>query len=1208
MKKIYFLLINFLLLSVLVDAQVVINEVYGGGGNSGATYKNDFIELYNNGEVAVNLTGWSVQYASSTGSSWQITSLSGSIPAHGYYLIQEAAGSGGTVSLPTPDVKANIAMGAASGKVALVNNQTALSGTCSTSTAIIDFVGFGSANCYEGSGPTVVLTNATSAQRKTIGLDSNDNKNDFASGSPSPTNSGIDTEAPVASSLSPANGATNVAFPVTAQINFNENIAKGTGSISLKKLTDGSLISSLSVADASVIVSGTSVSFSLENLNFSTGYYIEVSSGAFTDITGNAFAGFTSSTTWNFTTLAPIAGIVDKTYSFDVCSSSLAEGFSQYSVTGAQKWVCTTFGKDAIGSSSVNVPYAPQMNGYASGSNNKNEDWLISPSFDLTSTSYPLISFWSRTAYTGASLQLKVSTDYSGTGNPNQATWTDLDGKFPAEVSDTWTLSENINLSNFKQSKVYFAFVYTSTTEDGARWTVDDILLKNSLTPPPPSIYANVSTIDFPFVANGQTEVKSFAVKAFDLTGPVDLSISGNFQLSKDGNSFSTSVQLSKDEANNKETTLYLKFSPAEANKSYHSTITISSENASESVDVSGSSIDPATTLEVVNWNLEWFGSTSLGPTNDDLQEQNIKTVLNNLKADLYCVLEVVDENRLKNVVAQMPGYAYKISDFASHTNPFETSPGPLSEAQKLAFIYKTDIFTNVSTSALLSAGVNTAADLANTNYDYWSSGRFPFMLSADVTLNCRTEKMKFVLVHAKANTSPLNTSYERRKNGADQLHDFLNQTYPNDKIVILGDFNDDLDQSITTNYTTTSWSSFTSDADNFEPITLPLSLAGKKSTVSYNDVIDHVVISNEMEPLYLPNSVTIKSDVSALINKYGTTTTDHYPVFSRYQLPNTVAPQIANNTSEISFCKESSSSYTIPELTATDDCGDKVNISYTITGATNRSGDTGNASGNFGLGESVINWSVTDSWGNLATSTTIVRVNNLPEVSIPDAFAAPKGVDVNSVYLGYTAAESISLEAHVDNISLYTFEWSDGSGIIATTPSITVSPKVATTYTVKVTNSSECLGYASKLINVIDVRGGKNLDKVTICHTVSNKTNTLVINAIDVQDHLAHGDYLGSCGSKNLKKSAIIPETAEGIDMDVYPNPTANYFNVALMSGNNEPIDVRIFNILGTEVERFNKQSSGTVLHLGNAYTPGVYFIESTQGDLRLVKKLVKK
>ena len=86
--------------AVDVTSPVVISEVYGGGGNTGATYRNDFIELYNNSEAPVDVSTWSVQYAATTGSSWQRTNLTGSVSAKSFLLIQEAAGAGGTTSLP----------------------------------------------------------------------------------------------------------------------------------------------------------------------------------------------------------------------------------------------------------------------------------------------------------------------------------------------------------------------------------------------------------------------------------------------------------------------------------------------------------------------------------------------------------------------------------------------------------------------------------------------------------------------------------------------------------------------------------------------------------------------------------------------------------------------------------------------------------------------------------------------------------------------------------------------------------------------------------------------------------------------------------------------------------------------------------------------------------------------------------------------------
>jgi predicted extracellular nuclease len=151
--------------SALGSTSLVISQVYGGGGNASTVYKNDFIEIFNPTATAVSVTGWSVQYASATGSSWSVTNLSGTVQPGHYYLIQEAAGGGGTTNMPTPDATGTISMSLSSAKVALVRNQTAL--TCSTGCVpnanIADFVGYGSsANSFEGSGPTATLTNTTS--------------------------------------------------------------------------------------------------------------------------------------------------------------------------------------------------------------------------------------------------------------------------------------------------------------------------------------------------------------------------------------------------------------------------------------------------------------------------------------------------------------------------------------------------------------------------------------------------------------------------------------------------------------------------------------------------------------------------------------------------------------------------------------------------------------------------------------------------------------------------------------------------------------------------------------------------------------------------------------------------------------------------------------------------------------------------------------
>jgi len=178
-----------------VGADVVISQIYGGGGNSGAFYTNDFIELYNRGEAAVDLTGWTVQYASTSGTSWQFTALSGSIEPGRYYLVRQAAGSGGTAPLPTPDAAGSINMAGPAGKVLLTNTLGAQSGACPTGADVVDRVGFGTNTTADGcaavwGGRTAQLSNTTAAFRQNDGCVNTGNAaNDFVVLSPSPRNS-----------------------------------------------------------------------------------------------------------------------------------------------------------------------------------------------------------------------------------------------------------------------------------------------------------------------------------------------------------------------------------------------------------------------------------------------------------------------------------------------------------------------------------------------------------------------------------------------------------------------------------------------------------------------------------------------------------------------------------------------------------------------------------------------------------------------------------------------------------------------------------------------------------------------------------------------------------------------------------------------------------------------------------------------------------
>jgi predicted extracellular nuclease len=171
---------------------VVISEVYGGGGGTDPTYKNDFVELYNPTDAVVDLAGMSVQYRSASGTSdpTGVIPLTGTIAAHGFYLV---AGSGGSTGaeLPPANDSGNAAMAQSSGTVFLADQATALTAppTGSVTAAddhIVDLVGYGSSNTYEGS-PTAALSKTTSASRDAAGTDRDVNGTDLTVGAPTPT-------------------------------------------------------------------------------------------------------------------------------------------------------------------------------------------------------------------------------------------------------------------------------------------------------------------------------------------------------------------------------------------------------------------------------------------------------------------------------------------------------------------------------------------------------------------------------------------------------------------------------------------------------------------------------------------------------------------------------------------------------------------------------------------------------------------------------------------------------------------------------------------------------------------------------------------------------------------------------------------------------------------------------------------------------------
>jgi hypothetical protein len=564
---------------------------------------------------------------------------------------------------------------------------------------------------------------------------------------------------------------------------------------------------------------------------------------------------------------------------FNACDGTAS--FTQFSATGAQVWGCTDFGRNAT--------KGIRMNGFA-GTAQLNEDWLISPVTTLSANAS--LSFYSQFSFAGPSLQLKISTNYSGSGDPTAATWTDLNGNFPTvavpststSLSD-WTQS-NVDLSAYASQNVYVAFVYTSTTgtNTAARWTLDDISFSNAA-----ASYLEASPSSLSFIAGGT--VKSYSLRGFNLSNTITVTAPSNFTVSKDNITFSGSISYAPAAIASAQN-VFVRFDAPAGSNTFTRTITNTSTGVStKNISVRGT--DKSQTLDITTYNLEFFGTdgkdtggTEFGPNDDALQINNATTVLQNINADIFAVQEVADDVAFNQLVSNLPGFSGMLANKWSYSfDPPDANFPP----QKIGFIYNSSTVQLVSSRVMFSQ-LYDAVRAGNTGLlpgypttasSFWSSGRLPFMATFDVTIGGVTKRVRVVNIHAKSGSAT--ADYNRRKYDVKVLHDSLTANYSNDNIVLLGDFNDDVDVSIgaPTNPEST-YKPFVDNTSNFNTLTLALSQAGGFSFPNSNSFLDHIITSNELTNSYVSNSTTVE-DVRAYISNYVNTTSDHLPVSARF-------------------------------------------------------------------------------------------------------------------------------------------------------------------------------------------------------------------------------------------------------------------------------------------------------------------------------------
>ncbi|MBC8054215.1 MAG: carbohydrate-binding protein [Sphingobacteriaceae bacterium] len=306
----------------------------------------------------------------------------------------------------------------------------------------------------------------------------------------------------------------------------------------------------------------------------------------------------------------------------------------------------------------------------------------------------------------------------------------------------------------------------------------------------------------------------------------------------------------------------------------------------------------------------------------------------------------------------------------------------------------------------------------------------------------------------------------------------------------------------------------------------------------------------------------------------------------------------VVNAPAAQSFCF-AGSTYSLPSLSATDNCG-VASIAYTVSGATQRSGTDADASGSFNTGLSIISWTVTDVHGNVSNASTTVSVNSALSAGIPDVYAINSSTDEkNTIYLGY-GPSSLTVNATVNGgTAPYTYAWNTGGA----SSSITVSAEG--TYTVTITDAKGCQITSSIAIHVLDVRCGNNNDKVMVCHN----GKAICVASSAVAAHLNHGDKLGACSSAIASTMAT---TLAGLEKPVsdkvvlYPNPVSSSLNIQLPKLE-VGATVKVFNAAGIQLisERLTQAHQEISL---SGLQPGVYVVKINNGTRVHSERIIKE
>lgn len=300
--------------------------------------------------------------------------------------------------------------------------------------------------------------------------------------------------------------------------------------------------------------------------------------------------------------------------------------------------------------------------------------------------------------------------------------------------------------------------------------------------------------------------------------------------------------------------------------------------------------------LFAVTWNVEWFGNSSNGPSPESTQKERVKGIIQALDADVYALQEIANESLMTELVNELPEYSWVYSTFVSGGS---NTPG---SSQKLAFIYKTSRVNRISSQALLT-NLHPLYNGGNESFvsdfptgspsQFWASGRMPYMLTADVNIGGTTQRVYFINIHAKASGGA--TNQERRRYDAQKLKDYIDNNLGNSNVILLGDYNDQMDygNSPYNIYFNDNASNPGSDGEYYDALTRQLDINGVNTFVTSSSFLDHITITDELVDNYTSGSVTVHDEV--VTSDFTSRTSDHIPVSAKFRFGNSTATRVAS-------------------------------------------------------------------------------------------------------------------------------------------------------------------------------------------------------------------------------------------------------------------------------------------------------------------------